>query len=96
MTVIHSENKWQAARLQLNERQKTKISYRCSTKFSTRRANDKKSRKHAYMSTAKRQRCLWSCDVETADQDLNQTEDIDQFDQSSKMLLTKLSHWLSI
>ncbi len=95
-TVIHSENEWQAARLQLNKKQKTKISYRRSTKFSTRRANDKKLRKHAYMFTAKHQRCLWSCDVETADQDLDQTEDINQFNQLSKMFLTKSNHWLSI
>ena len=96
MTVIHSKNEWQAARLWSNERQKTKISYRRSTKSSTRRANGKKSRKHAYMFTARRQRCLWSCDVETADQEFDQTEDIDQFDQLSKMLFTKSSHWLSI
>ncbi len=96
MTVIHSKNEWQAARLWSNERQKTKINYKRSTKSSTRRVNDKKSRKHAYIFTARRQRCLWSCDVKTADQEFDQTEDINQFDQLSKMLFTKSSHWLSI
>ncbi len=74
-----------------------KIKYKCSTKFSTWCVNDEKLRKHIYLFTFRCQRSLWSCCVETADQNIDQIENIDQFNQLSKMFLTKkLSYWFSI